>query len=126
MDEDTAAACEFQNLLIIQTGSEEPAESMWSHHNNGVQGQYFTYPLVIECQTSQTNISITAYYDANVISSWEVQRILYQFDSILSQLNTVGNVRDIHVFSEQDAQFVSDDRQRYYAFPVLPTGVGPS
>jgi hypothetical protein len=107
MDEDTAAACEFQNLLIIQTGSEEPAESMWSHHNNGVQGQYFTYPLVIECQTVQANISITAYYDANVISSWEVQRILYQFDSILSQLNSVGNVRDVHVFSEQDAQFVS-------------------
>lgn len=106
MDENSAAACEFQNLLIIQTGGEQPAESMWSHHNNGVQGQYFTYPLVVECQTSQTSISITAYYDANVISSWEVQRILYQFDSILSQLNSVGNVRDVQVFSEQDDQFV--------------------
>ncbi|KAL5437004.1 hypothetical protein PMIN07_006815 [Paraphaeosphaeria minitans] len=107
MDENTSAACDFQNLLIIQTDSEQPAESMWSHHNNGVQGQYFTYPLVVECQTSQTSISFTAYYDANVISTWEVQRILYQFDAVLSQLNSVGNIRDVHVFSVQDAQFVS-------------------
>ncbi|KAJ4350472.1 uncharacterized protein N0V89_009093 [Didymosphaeria variabile] len=106
VDEYTAAACEFQNLLIIQTGSEQPAESIWSHHNNEIQGQYFTYPLVIECQTNHTSISITAYYDENVISSWEVQRILYQFDSILAQLNSVGNIRDVQVFSEQDTQFV--------------------
>lgn len=106
IDEDTAAACDFQNLLIIQIGSEKPTESMWSHHNNGVQGQYFTYPLVIECEASMTSVNITAYYDANVISSWEIQRILHQFDSILKQLSLVGNVRDVHVFSEQDAQFV--------------------
>ena len=106
IDEDTAVACEFQNLLIIQNGNEKPAESIWSHYNNGVQEQYFTYPLVIECEADQTSIKITAYYDTNVISSWEVQHILYQFDSILTQLNSVGNVRDVHVFSEQDVQFV--------------------
>lgn len=107
IDENTAAACDFQNLLIIQTGNEQPSESMWSHHDNGVQGQYFTHPLVIECQTSQATITITAYYDANVISAWEVQRILYHFEAVLGQLNSVGNIRDVHVFSEQDAQFVS-------------------
>lgn len=106
MDEDAAAACDFQNLLIIQTGNEEPAKSIWSHHNNGVQGQYFTYPLVIECQTNQASLSITAYYDANVISSWEVQRILLQIDSVLTQLNSVGSIRDVQVFSGQDLQFV--------------------
>lgn len=106
IDEDAAAACGFQNLLIIQTGSPEPTESMWSHYNNGVQGQYFTYPLVIECEANQGNVQITAYHDNNVIASWEVQRILFQLDSVLGQLNSVGNVRDVQVFSEQDGQFV--------------------
>ncbi|KAF1969239.1 hypothetical protein BU23DRAFT_477496 [Bimuria novae-zelandiae CBS 107.79] len=123
IDEDTAAACDFQNLLIIQTGSEEPADSMWSHHNNGVQGQYFTYPLVIECEAHQTSLHITAYHDANVISSWEVQRILYQFDSVLRQLNAVGNIRDVHVFSEKDAQFV---RSLNTAEPVVVNDTIPS
>ena len=106
LDDDTSAACDFQNLLAIQTGGEQPSESMWTFHNNGIQAQYFTYPLVIECNASQTSMEISAYHDANVISSWEVQRILYQLESILLQLNSVGNVRDIHILSEQDVQFV--------------------
>ncbi|KAJ4299243.1 hypothetical protein N0V90_004487 [Kalmusia sp. IMI 367209] len=108
IDEDTSSACDFQNLLAIQTGSEKPSQSMWSFHNNGIQAQYFTYPLVIECQANQKTVGISAYYDANIISTWEVQRILYQFDSILGQLNSVGNIRDIRVFSEQDARFVQN------------------
>lgn len=106
IDEDTSSACDFQNLLAIQTGSEKPSESMWSFHNNGIQAQYFTYPLVIECSASSTAVEITAYHDANVMSSWEVQRIMFQFDSVLQQLNTAANVRDIQVFSEQDERFI--------------------
>jgi aryl carrier-like protein len=106
IDSDAAAACDFQNLLIIQTGSEQPAESLWSFHDDGTQANFFTYPLVVECTASRSSLEISAHYNANVMSSWEVQRILYQLDSITSQLNTVGNVKDIRVFSKQDTELV--------------------
>ncbi|KAF2873546.1 nonribosomal peptide synthase [Massariosphaeria phaeospora] len=108
IDQDTAAACDFQNLLAIQTGGEEPSESMWSFHNTGIQTNYFTYPLVIECKTAQTSVDISAYYDENVLSTWQTQRILYQLESVLAQLNSVGNIRDICIFSNQDMQLVRE------------------
>lgn len=108
IDQDTAAACDFQNLLAIQAGREDPSESMWKFHNTGVQTNYFTYPLVIECKAEATSVDITAYYDANVLSSWQAQRILYQLDSILGQLNSVSSLRDINVFSAQDMQLVRE------------------
>jgi amino acid adenylation domain-containing protein len=108
IDQDTAAACNFQNLLAIQAGGQQPSESMWTFHNNGIQTNYFTYPLVIECSAAKGSVSITAYYDANILSSWQTQRILYQLDSILGQINSVNNVRDIQVFSPQDLDLVRE------------------
>ena len=116
IDQDTAAACDFQNLLAIQTGNEQPSESMWKFHDNGMQTNYFTYPLVLECKASQTSIDILAHYDENTISSWQTQRILYQFESILSQLNSVSNICDIQVFSAQDLELV---REWNKAEPIL-------
>jgi amino acid adenylation domain-containing protein/non-ribosomal peptide synthase protein (TIGR01720 family) len=116
IDQDTAAACDFQNLLAIQAGRQDPTETMWKFHNTGIQTNYFTYPLVIECQAEPTSIGITAYYDENVVSSWQAQRILYQLDTILGQLNSVNNVRDIKVFSEQDLQLVREWNTRQPIF----------
>ncbi|KAF2707683.1 acetyl-CoA synthetase-like protein [Pleomassaria siparia CBS 279.74] len=109
IDADTAAACEFQNLLAIQTGDTQPSESLWTFQNNSsIHTNYFTYPLVVECKASQASVDITAYYDDNIISSWQMQRILYQFESVLGQLNSVNNVRDIRVFSSQDRELLSE------------------
>ena len=108
LDQDSASACEFQNLLSIQTGGEQPSESMWSFHNNGIQANYFTYPLVIECKAGQSDVDILAHYDANAIGEWEVQRILYQMESVISQLNSAKHVRDIQVFSDQDKQLLTE------------------
>ncbi|KAF2475447.1 acetyl-CoA synthetase-like protein [Lindgomyces ingoldianus] len=102
IDSDTAAGCEFQNLLAIQTSGQQPAEKIWKFHNNGIQANYFTYPLVVECKAGQSSVDITAYYDENVISQWQVQRMLYQLDSVLKQLASTSSLRDIRVFSEQD------------------------
>ncbi|KAF1915917.1 hypothetical protein BDU57DRAFT_573349 [Ampelomyces quisqualis] len=106
LGEDTAAACDFRNLLVIQTADEDVSESMWSVHDNGSQGNFFTYPLVIECTIGQTNVDFLAHYHENVISTFEVQRLLYSFESVLTQLSSVTQVRDIRVFSEQDAQLL--------------------
>jgi amino acid adenylation domain-containing protein len=123
LDQDSAAACDFQNLLAIQTGGEQPSDSMWSFHNNGIQANYFTYPLVIECKAGQSSVDISAHFDVNTISSWGVQRILYQLESVLSQLNLTKNVRDIQVFSDQDKQLLTEWNARE---PVMVEGTIPS
>jgi amino acid adenylation domain-containing protein len=104
--EDMAAACNFQNLLVVQTENGELAESMWSIHDNGEQSNFFTYPLVIECKMGSSSTELLAHFDANVISSWYVQRLLYQFESVLAQLNSATYVRNVAVFSEQDRTLV--------------------
>ncbi|KAI4613996.1 NRPS [Alternaria sp. BMP 0032] len=106
LGDDMAAACDFQNLLVVQTENEELADSMWTVHENEDQGNFFTYPLVIECKMGSTKIDVLAHFDANVISLWHVQRLLYQFESVLNQLQSATHVRHVAVFSEQDKQLV--------------------
>ncbi|ORY11754.1 nonribosomal peptide synthase [Clohesyomyces aquaticus] len=103
---DTAAACDFQNLLALQTGGQQPAETMWQFHTNELQANYFTYPLVIECKTNQSRVEISAYYNANLLTEWQVQRILFQLDTILGQLQSISALGDLQVFSEQDRLLV--------------------
>jgi amino acid adenylation domain-containing protein len=40
------------------------------------------------------------------MSSWHVQRLLYQFESVLVQLHSATYIRNVAVFSEQDRQLV--------------------
>ncbi|KAE8868897.1 hypothetical protein PTNB73_03950 [Pyrenophora teres f. teres] len=104
--EDMAAACNFQNLLVVQTESEELTDSMWSVHDNGEPSNFFTYPLVIECKMGSSSMEVLAHFDANIISAWNVQQIVSQFHSALTQLQTVTYIRQVTVFSEHDAQLV--------------------
>ncbi|KAF1943906.1 acetyl-CoA synthetase-like protein [Clathrospora elynae] len=106
LGEDMAAACNFQSLLVVQTENEELADSMWSVYENGEQSNFFTYPLVLECKMGKSNTEILAHYDASTISKWQVQRILFQFESVLNQLNTVSHLHNVTVFSEQDRQLI--------------------
>ncbi|KAH4193904.1 hypothetical protein HBH70_193220 [Parastagonospora nodorum] len=101
-----AAACNFHNLLVVQTEGENVAESMWSVHDGGSQGAFFTYPLVIECTMGASNVEFLAHYHENVISTFEVQRLLYGFESVLTQLGSVSKVQDIRMLSDQDLQLL--------------------
>jgi amino acid adenylation domain-containing protein/non-ribosomal peptide synthase protein (TIGR01720 family) len=106
LGKDMATACDFQNLLVIQTAGEDVSASMWSVHDSDSQGNFFTYPLVIECTMGQSAVEFLAHYHENVISTFEVQRLLYGFESVLSQINSVSNVRDVRIFSVQDTHLL--------------------
>lgn len=103
-----AAACDFQNLLVIQADQEDLPDTMWSVFDNGENGSFFTYPLVLECKMGKDNAEILVHYDTNIISTWQVERLLYQFESVLVQLSTVQNIGEIRVFSDQDMQLVRE------------------
>jgi amino acid adenylation domain-containing protein len=107
LGEDMAAACDFQNLLVVQIAGEDVSESMWSIYDDGSQGSFFTYPLVVECTMGQSDVEFLAHYHENVISTFEVQRLLYGFESVLGQLKSTSHICDIRVFSEQDTQLLS-------------------
>lgn len=115
LNPDSERACDFQNLLVIQNAEEEIIESgMWKVHDTGSMDNFFTYPLVLECKAGLGQVHITAYYDTNSISTWEVQRIMYQLDHVLKQLTdlpksgTSGTLSDIQVFSPQDSALLRE------------------
>ncbi|KAF4633014.1 hypothetical protein G7Y89_g5108 [Cudoniella acicularis] len=114
INSDTEIACEFQNLLVVQTAEEALESSMWDLQGSGVAANFFTYPLVLECRGNPQNIEIIAHYDENFLSTWQVQRILFQMDAVLRQLSDIprigigASLAEIEIFSQQDRELVQE------------------
>ena len=112
LNAETATACDFQNLLVIQTSESTEASyssKMWDPQNSGVGSNFFTYPLVVECNGSDTSIHVDAHYHDHVISQWHVQRLLYQLESVLNHLYSISSKDDaplaaVQVVSKQDIE----------------------
>jgi non-ribosomal peptide synthetase component F/aryl carrier-like protein len=122
LDVDAELACDFQNLLVIQTAEEDIEKDMWDIQGTGVASNFFTYPLVLECKGSSKKVDVTAHYDENILSAWEVQRIMSQLDNVLKQLSDLHKfgansvLDEIQVFSSEDRDLV---RQWNSAEPEL-------
>ena len=92
---ETAAACDFQNLLAIEPADDEVAPaSLWSNLTGGGNSQsadFFSYPLNIACTMGNNGgnveIEIRAYHDSLVVPQWLVTRMLGQFDTVLQRLS---------------------------------------
>jgi amino acid adenylation domain-containing protein/non-ribosomal peptide synthase protein (TIGR01720 family) len=112
LDSDTEIACDFQNLLVIQTAEEEIENGLWDLQGSGVAANFFTYPLVLECRGNSDKVEVTAHYDDHCLSTWQVQRILFQLDMVLQQLSDIPKLGTntklsaIEVFSAQDRALV--------------------
>jgi len=116
LDSDTELACDFQNLLVIQTAEEETEDEFWKMENSGVADNFFTYPLVLEVKSSvdSSKIDILAHFDAQIISNWQVQRLIFQFDAVLRQLlfaqqsGATERVGDVQIFSPEDKHLLQE------------------
>lgn len=108
LNTETSAACDFQNLLVIQTAEGEQEDSkLWDPQNTAVSSGFFTYPLVVECTAAGSLLEVDAHYNDNVISQWHVQRLLYQLETVLghlcsSQPSSKDKLGDLQVISQQD------------------------
>ncbi|KAL9614736.1 MAG: hypothetical protein Q9167_000805 [Letrouitia subvulpina] len=107
LSEETAMACDFQNLLVIQTAEDQGESKMWNPQSTEVNENFFTYPLVVECNADGLSIHVDVHFNDKVISKWHVQRLLYQLESVLSQLLSVPSdgitkLSDVQVISEKD------------------------
>ena len=106
LNSETATACDFQNLLVIQTAGAGGDSKMWDPVNSGVGSNFFTYPLVVECTADVSSIHVDAHYHENVISKWHVERLLHQLESILGQICSVSSTNDVKL---SDVQVISED-----------------
>ena len=106
LNSETATACDFQNLLVIQTAEASGDSKMWDPVNNGVGSNFFTYPLVVECNAGASSIHVDAHYNENVISKWHVERLLRQLESILGQICSATSTSDIKM---SDVQVISEE-----------------
>ena len=82
---------------------------------------FFTYPLVLECTVGPSQVEIEAHHDLNAMAEWQVERMLFQFDSVLKQLCSVHQspekkLAEVEVFSPLDLQSV---RQWNYNMPII-------
>ena len=110
---DASAACDFQNLLVIQVGEEKVQERLLHPLNAGAEANFFTYPLVLECSVSEGQLETTTHYDENLISTWQVQRLLYQFSSVAKQLCMAAKginskVSKVEVCSPEDMESIRE------------------
>ncbi|PVH81870.1 nonribosomal peptide synthase [Cadophora sp. DSE1049] len=108
INRDTELACNFRNLLVIQTAEEDIEKGLWDLQGTGVASNFFTYPLVIECKGSSDKIEILAHYDDAVVPKWQVQRIIYQLDFVLQQLSNIpklgtsAKLNTVEILSPED------------------------
>lgn len=90
---DTAAACDFQNLFVIDTADEEVDDSLWTNMTSATQGaDFFSYPLNVTCTVgSRGKLEVRATFDDSVIQKWLVARMFGQFETVLARFADAEN-----------------------------------
>ncbi|KAK4124725.1 non-ribosomal peptide synthetase [Parathielavia appendiculata] len=118
---DCAAACDFQNLLVIQSPASASLQQAklqagqgpdWEFKGESSTGSFFTHPLVLECTATDTAIEATFHHDEKVLSAWHTKRLAYQFEAVLKRLVEMSDSKgaklaDIHAISPEDRALIA-------------------
>ncbi|KAI9371208.1 hypothetical protein BJX61DRAFT_548394 [Aspergillus egyptiacus] len=94
---DAAAACSFQNLLVIQSDNGQLNTGIWSSESEQPGGDFFTHPLVVECKLSSSELNIVAHHDELALEGWRAERLIGQFSFVIEQLLDVSRDSSITV-----------------------------
>ena len=99
LSEGTQAACEFQNLLILQPKDLEignaarsgrplyaPVALELQDEASLKSGSFSTYAVVLECSLGKQDIELHCDFDPQVITSNEIESLLAYFETILRHL----------------------------------------
>lgn len=114
---DAALACNFQNLLVIQSDSGQLNQNIWSSENQQTRGDFFTHPLVVQCQISGSTLNVQVHHDELVLDNWQAERLIGQFSFVLEQLLKVPRssslmVGGIDIASPLDKKDIAKWNQR--------------
>ena len=111
LGKEAESACDFQNLLVIQTGIFKDEPRLWNVVRETMPPKFFTYPLVLEIWATGS-IKLYAHYDSQVISAMQVERLMNQFNFILTQLLAIPNGSSLKVGEVQAATKQDVDKIR--------------
>jgi amino acid adenylation domain-containing protein len=92
-----STACDFQNLLVVQSDDQALEKSVWDFEDIQAGEEFFTHPLVVECKVAGSKIKTTAHHDEHVIAADKVNRLIGRFNFILKQLAELPKGSDITV-----------------------------
>lgn len=119
LSSDTAAACDFQSLLVITSGDsmKDPEGGLWDLQSTGAVGtNFFNYGLIFNCSVDKSGIEVEANYDSQVVQPWLLQRILEQFGFLIEQLNAEQTLSrqlgELHLLNSGDQSLIASWNSR--------------
>lgn len=86
---DAEAACQFQNLIVIQSPPQHQYEYFREiTHSLNLENHatFGTYPITLVCDLRKVGMRVQAVYDDQVVPLVQMQRILNQFDTLIQNL----------------------------------------
>ncbi|KAH8723175.1 hypothetical protein GQ44DRAFT_761196 [Phaeosphaeriaceae sp. PMI808] len=113
---DAQAACDFQNLLIIQPRVEDVEDDaailkLATTGNDVVH----PYPLAVECNIDEATIDLVIDHDPSVLPTFQINRIVYQFEHLINQLRTAPSELQLSELS----LLCSRDKQQIWAWNAI-------
>lgn len=110
-----AVACDFRNLLVIQSAGEVTSQGalLKPMEDEPEQSNFFTYPLVVECFIEAHGLVLIVHHDEAVIKSWQVKRMAHQFDGLVEQLirlsrEPTSKVSDLRLYGQEDVEMIKE------------------
>ncbi|KAF2839734.1 putative nonribosomal peptide synthase [Patellaria atrata CBS 101060] len=106
--------CNFENLLVIQPRGKEMDQSrLWTATQLGDTSRFLSYPLVLQCTLEDDidTIQVTATYDPKRIAHTQMDRILKQYGTAVSQLMSAEDkttLAQLNLISADDEQTLKD------------------
>lgn len=108
-----AVACDFRNLLVIQSASEGSSQEglLKPIEDEPGQSNFFTYPLVVECFIEADKLVLVLHHDEAVINSWQAKRIAHQFEALVEQLirlsrRPTSKVSNLQLYGQEDVEMI--------------------
>lgn len=116
-----AVACDFRNLLVIQSASEASSQDdlLKPIEDDPGQSNFFTYPLVVECFIEADKLVLVLHHDEAVMNSWQAKRIAHQFEALVEQLihlsrEPTSKVSDLRLYGQDDVEMIKTWNHRTF------------
>lgn len=126
LNEDEAAACEFQNLLIVNPEPQTYIKKSsvfkpYKVKTSKARVPFRTYALNLECTImSKTEVSVEVIYDSGIIESAQVLRLLNQLQHVCNQITQSASqtvLRELNLVNSQDKAQIAAWNERHQAEP---------
>lgn len=113
MNPEARAACDFQNLLVVQINTEpyNTDSILGGLKQRSIHvGVFDTYALTMECTISEPSVRAKAIFDPQIIDSIQMRCMVSQFKHILCQLctrqGTSLDLSEIQTLSPEDSRTI--------------------